>query len=185
MRTEPPARWSFPVRGVKLATDLEQLDLESEHGVGADRAAGPGTFSVSEVAGDEKLPGRADRHELKGLCPTRNDPVDLESRRLTALQRAVEDRPVDQLAFIMYRDGVGRRGLGSGSLFQNLVLQTPGQPGDARLVLVFGQESLALDFVAGRELAGHAGLLRLELLAERLEAGLDLCVFKRRSASAK
>ena len=95
------------------------------------------------LRGDEELVLGPGFHHLQGFFPSLDDAVGPEGGRLVATVRAVELGAVDQGAAVVYRDGVGRLGGGTFTLFKDAVLQSARQGLHPFLLAVFGQEGQA------------------------------------------
>src|ERR1700690_3598830 len=83
-----------------FALDREQFHLKNEDGVGTNVGAGS-SFAISQFRGNEKLPLRSYRHELKGFRPPFDNSVYRECCRLATLVGAVEFLAVDERAPIV------------------------------------------------------------------------------------
>src|SRR5581483_6230185 len=87
--------------------DLEQLHLEDQGRPRPDAAPGA-PVPVCQLGRADQPALPADLHLLQPLGPARDHLVQREHRRLTALDRAVEDGPVDERAVVVDLDPVGR-----------------------------------------------------------------------------
>src|SRR5262249_3735476 len=94
--------------------DLEQLAIELERGAGLD-LRGRAAVAVRHVGGADELRLAAGLHLGDALGPTLDHLVQREGRRLPALDRAVEDRAVDELAGVVHLHLVGGLRLLSGA----------------------------------------------------------------------
>src|SRR6266481_3424182 len=72
-----------------LALDREKFDVKNERGIDANHRTGT-PLAVGQIRRNEKLPFRADRHELKRFGPPRDYLPDRKCCRLAALVRAVK-----------------------------------------------------------------------------------------------
>src|SRR4029450_10757778 len=100
-----PGRLGPVASGVR--GDAEQLDLEDERGAGRDHPAGP-ALAVPQVSGDDELALAADLHRRHALVPAADHtaPADGELERLTAIERAVELRPVLEPPGVVHADRI-------------------------------------------------------------------------------
>src|SRR6187402_272637 len=85
-------------RRFAASLDLLQLDLEDQHGIGRDLAAGAG--AVADVGGHIEFEFLADGHELDAFGPAGNNLVEREGGRVATLNTAVEHGAVDERAVI-------------------------------------------------------------------------------------
>src|SRR6056297_2229930 len=80
--------------------DVQQLDLKDQHFVRADGSLAA-AFAISQVRGNVEHPFAANLHLLQRHLPTLDDLVDPKRRRLSTLDRAIEDLAIDQLAGVV------------------------------------------------------------------------------------
>src|SRR5262249_55822116 len=91
----------------RLLHDLEQLHVEDQRGARLDLGR-RSAVAVGDRRGTHQPGLAAHLHELDALRPAWNHLVQLEGGRLVALDRAVEDGAIGELARVMNLDLVGR-----------------------------------------------------------------------------
>lgn len=143
-----------------------ELDGEDQCGVGRYVGAGA-ALAVGERVGDVEFESGTFAHQLHALGPAGDDLVEREFGGGAAAEGGVEDRAVEEGAFVVAADGVGGFGLAAGAFFDHLVLQAAGGDGDAGLGGVLLQEGFALG-AGGAATLGGLGLLALLQLAEEV-----------------
>src|SRR5688572_31062296 len=88
--------------------NLDQLDLEDERLVRTDRPARRAARAVSEFRGYIKSRLAAFLDQLEPLRPSLDHAIQRKLRGFAPLDGTVEDRTVEQLAFVMHGHGVRR-----------------------------------------------------------------------------
>src|SRR5229473_4555935 len=130
-----------------LGLNREQFNFKNQGRTGTDtRARVRSAIAITQIRWNKELPFRSHRHELETFRPTLDDASHWERRRLSALVGAVEFLAVNQRAPVVTRDRVGRGGLWSGALGQNLVLQAARESDHAFLGLV-GLQKIGANFL--------------------------------------
>jgi hypothetical protein len=100
--------------------------------------------SVCQVAGDVEFPLGTFGHKLKGFHPTGYHLVYTECGRLAALDGAVEQRSVNQCAFVVALYLVGCFGIVTDVSFcDNFVLKSAGKRNNSLAFFVLFQELFA------------------------------------------
>ena len=135
-------RAEFPTDAPGSLLDAEQFHLENQYAVGRNRR-GRALVAVSQSGRDEQLPLVANLHQLQRLGPSRDHAVDRETGGLTTLNRAVEDRPVNQRALVMHLDRIRHLGGLARAGLDDLVLQPAGRGDDTFLFGVFSEKGCA------------------------------------------
>src|SRR3989440_9286184 len=99
----------MPATAPSLLHDLQELDLEDERRARLDHR-GPPLVAVRQVGGAHETAFAADLHQWHALAPALDDAArQADRQRLTALDRAVELRAVDERPLVVDLHSIGRR----------------------------------------------------------------------------
>src|ERR1700690_205779 len=96
VRALRPFTWTSALRRRRRFFNVKQFDIEDQRAVRADRVGA--VFAIGEFGGNEQLPLVTHLHELQCFRPAWDHALDGEGGRRAALDRTVENGPVDQRA---------------------------------------------------------------------------------------